>query len=237
MKKTIRKFTVTDILGNTQTFDSVHDVSKFFNKTDQLIYMYIRTGDMLRHDSNLYKINYEKTYIDGENPYIRKDMTPEEGIEYYSKLYPGEEIRYNEEYKVFVSDQGNVFSRYKKKGKHSLTDNIHGYVGFSRHGSKQHTTVHVLVMKTFGKYEEGKEVDHINGNRSDNRLCNLQMLTHVENIRKRKTCRGAYCVELDKYFDTAEEASKYVGCTQGNITQCLTGRAKTAKGYHWRYAK
>ena len=45
-----------------------------------------------------------------------------------------------------------------------------------------------------------------------------------------------YCVELDMYFDTITEASKYVGCTVGNISSVL-GKNGTAKGYHWIYAE
>ena len=49
--------------------------------------------------------------------------------------------------------------------------------------------------------------------------------------------RKVYCVELDMTFDTMTEASKYVGCSQGNISNVLTGRAKTAGGYHWEHAE
>ena len=45
-----------------------------------------------------------------------------------------------------------------------------------------------------------------------------------------------YCVELDNYFDTVEEAGKYVGCSNTNISSVLRGKSKTAKGYHWLYA-
>ena len=49
--------------------------------------------------------------------------------------------------------------------------------------------------------------------------------------------RKVYCVELDMTFDTVTEASKYVGCRQGNLSSCLTGRYKTCGGYHWYYAE
>lgn len=46
-----------------------------------------------------------------------------------------------------------------------------------------------------------------------------------------------YCVELDMYFDTITEASKYVDCSINCISNVLNGRSKTAKGYHWLYAE
>ena len=46
-----------------------------------------------------------------------------------------------------------------------------------------------------------------------------------------------YCVELDMVFNTVTEASKFVGCNKSNISVVLRGKQKTAKGYHWIYAK
>ena len=48
-----------------------------------------------------------------------------------------------------------------------------------------------------------------------------------------------YCVELDMVFNTLTEASKFVGCSQGNISSVLNPNKcnKTAGGYHWKYAE
>jgi hypothetical protein len=51
--------------------------------------------------------------------------------------------------------------------------------------TKKHFYIHRLVAAAFlGPCPEGKEVDHKNNIRSDNRLENLQYLTHSENLRK-----------------------------------------------------
>ena len=165
-------------------------------------------------------------------PYFKK-LSPEEGIEYYSSLYPGEEIRYNKEYDVFVSDQGNIFSRHKGRGKHKLNHDIHGYVGVKG------TTVHKVVMKTFGKYIEGMDVDHINGIRDDNRLCNLQMLSHSDNIKKRERSsdKAVKCIELNKTFKSLVDAAKEFGLTSSSLSMHLNGRSKTFGGYHWEYVQ
>lgn len=45
--------------------------------------------------------------------------------------------------------------------------------------------VHRLVYETFvGEIPEGKEIDHINNDSTDNRLDNIQLLTRRENITK-----------------------------------------------------
>ena len=46
-----------------------------------------------------------------------------------------------------------------------------------------------------------------------------------------------YCVELDMYFDTVTEASKYVGRSGTSIRKVLNGERKTCGGYHWLYAE
>ena len=166
-------------------------------------------------------------------------MSPEEGVEYYSSLYPGEEIRYNEEYEVFVSDQGNIFSRSKKRGKHSICKNNNGYCTFSRGRHDKYTTVHKLVMKTFDKYVEGMDIDHINNIRDDNRLCNLQMLSHADNVKKREKSsdRSVYCIELNKTFKSLADAAREVGFTAASLCMHLRGKSKTFAGYHWRYVE
>lgn len=51
---------------------------------------------------------------------------------------------------------------------------------------RKYPTVHRLVYETFhGKIEEGMEVDHINNDKLDNSLANLQLLTRYENGVKR----------------------------------------------------
>lgn len=44
-------------------------------------------------------------------------------------------------------------------------------------------TVHRLVMIAFVGLAEGKEVNHINGIKSDNRIKNLEYVTHFENVQ------------------------------------------------------
>lgn len=37
-----------------------------------------------------------------------------------------------------------------------------------------------------GEIPEGMQVDHINGNRHDNRICNLRLVTHTENCENKR---------------------------------------------------
>lgn len=60
-----------------------------------------------------------------------------------------------------------------------------GYAHVCLHnGSRQKTfRVHTLVLTAFLGPAEGREANHKNGQRADNRLDNLEWATHAENIR------------------------------------------------------
>lgn len=58
---------------------------------------------------------------------------------------------------------------------------------FDDNGNKVSVSVHAAVYETLtGEYaaKNGYDIDHINGKRWDNRISNLQKLSHIENIQK-----------------------------------------------------
>lgn len=107
------------------------------------------------------------------------------------------EVEQNSNY--LVSNLGRVKSKaryvptkwgYRWKPEHFLTQrDHHGYlhVGFNdRNGHLICPLVHQLVMFAFNEkklYPEW-EIDHINGNSHDNRLCNLEYVSSSENTKR-----------------------------------------------------
>lgn len=86
-----------------------------------------------------------------------------------------------------VSDQGEVRN---SRGGILKPETVRGY--HRVYLFRTHVSVHRLVAAAFlGPCPEGKEVDHINNIRTDNRLENLQYLTRSENSRKRT--KGVGC--------------------------------------------
>ena len=56
-----------------------------------------------------------------------------------------------------------------------------------KHGQpgQKNFKVHRFIWECFnGVIPEGKEIDHINNNKEDNQLCNLQLVTHQQNCKK-----------------------------------------------------
>ena len=99
-------------------------------------------------------------------------------------------MKFNASYNRYVSKDGSIYRI--KNGILVLCKETHnncGYVFCSVQSDKRHVLAHRIVYETFnGEIPEGYEIDHINSVRDDNRLCNLQLLTHTENLKKRRNC-------------------------------------------------
>ena len=97
---------------------------------------------------------------------------------------------YNEKHNRWISKEGLVYRYDKTNDKLILCseNEHHGYswcsgwinnVRFSR-------PIHRLVWETFkGEIPEGLEIDHIDNNRKNNSLSNLQLVTRAENNKLR----------------------------------------------------
>ena len=94
-----------------------------------------------------------------------------------------------EVWKPIISSSGYEVSnkgRIKSKFGHLLSPHIHsksGYVYISIDGKAK--LVHVLVKEAFcGAKPSGMEIDHIDCNKTNNSLYNLEYVTHSENMKR-----------------------------------------------------
>lgn len=98
----------------------------------------------------------------------------------------------------------------------------------------QSRLVHQLVMSTFMPISEAEastltDIDHINANRSDNRLSNLRRCTHVDNLNSkhrlaliRHSCialdnNGTVIMRASSISEMAEMLGLSTGCVQGHL--------------------
>ena len=162
-----------------------------------------------------------------------------------------------------VTSRGRVFSlrhdKLKKK-KQGKSENGYLYVKLYKNGKQYHKSVHRLVAQTFIPNHGNKtEVNHINEIKTDNRVENLEWMTHKENINhgthnervgksnsdgrrkgyKHNRARAVIGFKINgcgiKYFKYMSECEKD-GFDRSNICKCCKGEQKHHKNYMWYYA-
>lgn len=162
-----------------------------------------------------------------------------------------------ENYKV--SNTGKVFSLAKNRVMKPWTINSGYYViALVDRGVSNRILVHRLVALNFIPNPLNKpQVNHIDGNKLNNNVDNLEWTTASENINHNKvlgrldthTARA----ELNKVqtkavnqldietgkviatYNTIREASKETGSQDGKITMVCQGKRKSHNGYSWEY--
>ena len=165
-----------------------------------------------------------------------------------------------------VSNLGRVRSLFSRGGKRAYPRvmkghiDSHGYVQvtISVDGKSKLMFVHILVAKAFIPNPLGKRtINHINCNKTDNRVCNLEWATDSENIKHAfahgkkpikaqlgkygfESSRGIPIQQIDRHtknviniFGSALEAYRETGVNKSDILSCVHGKLKSAGGYIW----
>ena len=143
------------------------------------------------------------------------------------------------------ADNGNIIRGCVKKT---------GYVEvciLDENGDPHSALLHRLIAETFcEKKNETDEVNHIDGNKTNNSASNLEWISHEENLKHAYTSGLrdddvspkkviAQNIETGEKmeFPSIYKAARFLGISQGNICMCCKGLRPYANGYEWRYAE
>ena len=148
------------------------------------------------------------------------------------------DIKNLEKYKI--TKDGRIWS---EKSNRFLTSRICN--GYNMININNRTlTIHRLVAETFIPNPNNKPyVNHINCNKIDNRVDNLEWVTQKENCEKHNklTSHPKKIIQMDSNnniinkFNSLKEASIHIKLSPSSISKALLKINKTAGGYIWNY--
>jgi hypothetical protein len=175
------------------------------------------------------------------------------------EVIKGEEWRTITNYDYEVSNLGNVRNKDGIILKTSALNSGYLQVQLSNNGEKKNMLIHRLVADAFIKNDHNKKtVNHKDGDKSNNKVDNLEWMTYSENnihaiennLRSKSSDKpvGQYDLEgnLINEYKSATEAAKMTGVMRskisavcvGSITKGKTGveyTSKTAGGFVWKH--
>ena len=122
------------------------------------------------------------------------------------------------------------------------------HVELWKNNKRRTFSIHRLVAHHFIENKDGKpQINHIDGNRRNNNVNNLEWVTGSENMlhayrtglikpKNRKPILGRNIKTGDVlFFASAYEASRELNLNADAIRGNLKGRTKTSGGYVWEY--
>lgn len=148
-----------------------------------------------------------------------------------------------------VSSHGNIRNAKNKQClKQSKQRNGYLYVTLRKNGNQYHSLMHRIVALSFIENETGHaEINHINEDKEDNRVSNLEWCDHRYNInygtghlrsaqkQGRKVRQLTLDGEIIKEYSSVREAARIMNRNHKDIYNVCNGYRKSSCGFKWEY--
>lgn len=161
--------------------------------------------------------------------------------------------------KYLVSSYGRIKNLdYKRSGKDMMLSpgkirNGYLVVVLSQNAVRKTCLLHRLIAEAFiPNPNHLPQVNHKDGNKTNNYISNLEWVTRKENVRHSFDCLGRVSpsgkscssskpvvqylngIEISEY-SSIREAHRLTNIPSGNISKCCKGIRKIAGGFKWRF--
>lgn len=158
-------------------------------------------------------------------------------------------MKFRDYYNYEVFDDGRIYSYKSEKFLKPITmkDGYQRVCLSDNEGKQKMYYLHRVVWEsvTGEPIPPSMQCNHISEDKTDNRFCNINLMTCKENINwgsrtermiktKSKQVGAFKNGELVMVFTSTTEAGRN-GFHQGNVAACCRGERKTHKGYEWKY--
>lgn len=158
-------------IPNPQNLPIVHH--KDGNRLNNF-YLNLEWIDTKEHNATMKALGQRKTTI-GKRQYLDSSTIDEI------------EMRQFRDSPYYVTKDGRIFNMSKKIEMRQEKSGSYYRITTQYNLKGKHFLVHRMVWEAFnGKIPDGYDIDHLDGDPSNNALENLEMVTHQENIKRRK---------------------------------------------------
>lgn len=143
-----------------------------------------------------------------------------------------------------ISKTGNIYTNDSNNIINHRISNGYKMVGLNTLNGYKTYTLHRLVAMTFIPNPNNYPVvNHINENRMDNKVENLEWVTQKENVNKSSKITSHSRKVLQIYddnvfieYDSITEAAQEMNLSRAAISKACLGINKSAGGYKWKYS-
>ena len=220
---------------------SVHRLvaEAFLPNPDKLPCVHHIDGDRLNN-----RLDNLKWVSEQEN--VKQAKPPKKQEKHFQGEIEGEEWRYFRDTLYQISNKGRI--KNTKTGRITYGAKIDsGYRRFEiyfQNGKHKRFLVHQLVYECFIS-PEFEEINHINGDKTDNRVENLENVSHRENALKavyesnawkfRRVAQYDKEGNLIRTYANASEAGRAIGILPGSMRNCIRLREGRHKNFIFKY--